>query len=140
MKLLKNVLFDHSRGLIHMAYDGIAAANYAFSHAQAGSTGNCAKYVRRAIEWGGVSIQHTEAAKNYGAYLQAAGFFEVAGAPVRGDVAVIQSITGHPYRHMAIFDGHIWISDFKQQPGPQGFYPGPAYRAAHPPYKIYRHN
>ncbi|WP_322041943.1 CHAP domain-containing protein [Paraburkholderia sp. J67] len=123
-----------------MAYDAIGAANYAFNHAEPASTGRCAKYVRRAIEWGGVSVAHTEAANNYGPNLQAAGFFQVVGTPMRGDVVVIQSITGHPYGHMAIFNGHIWISDFRQQPGPQGFYPGPAYRAAQPPYKIYRHN
>jgi hypothetical protein len=123
-----------------MAYDGASAATYAFNHAQAGSTGHCAKYVRRAIQWGGVTVSPTEYAKNYGPHLMAAGFVEITGAPAKGDVAVIQAIDGHPAGHMAIFNGTIWISDFKQQPGAEGFYPGPAYRTAHPPYKIYRHN
>lgn len=123
-----------------MAYDAVGAANYAFSHAHSKSTGNCAKYVRHAIEWGGVSVAPTGNAKDYGSRLQAAGFFEVTGAPIKGDVVVIQAITDHPHGHMAIFDGHIWISDFKQRPGLQGFYPGDAYRAARPPYKIYRHH
>ncbi|WP_321878339.1 CHAP domain-containing protein [Paraburkholderia bannensis] len=124
-----------------MAYNGASAAAYAFNHAQPASTGHCAKYVRHAIQFGGVVVASTELAKNYGPNLLAAGFYEVTGAPVKGDVAVIQAISGHPAGHMAIFNGNIWISDFRQtHPGPNGFYPGQAYRTAHPPYKIYRHD
>ena len=80
----------------------------------------------------------TSSARNYGASLTCTGFYEVSGTnPHRGDVVVIQPITDHPDGHMAMYDGAIWISDFKQ---PHGFYPGPAYRSARPPYKIYRHD
>lgn len=123
-----------------MAYDGNSAANFADSHAEPHSTGNCARYVRRAIESGGIRLSRTHYAKDYGRALEAAGFREITGTPRKGDVAVIQPITGHPDGHMAIYDGSIWVSDFKQRPGLQGFYPGPGYRLAKPPYKIYRHD
>jgi len=124
-----------------MPFSAVSAANYADSHAGKHSTGNCARYVRKAIEWGGVSLAQTHYARDYGPILESAGFRHVTGAPQRGDVIVIQPAPGHPDGHMAIFDGSIWISDFKQtHPGPQGFYPGQAYRHAQPSYKVYRHN
>lgn len=123
-----------------MPYDGKSAATFAYSHAEVASTHQCAKYVRKAIEWGGISLPHTHYAKDYGQILEAAGFYEVRGAPQRGDVVVIEGFPGHPEGHMAIFDGSIWISDFKQRLGPDGIYPGPDYRTSRPPYKIYRHN
>lgn len=119
-------------------WDKSAAAIYLSSHAESGSTGNCARYVRLAIEHGGITLAHTASARNYGGPLGAAGFYEVSGTnPKKGDVAVIQSITGHPDGHMAMYDGTRWISDFKQY---HGFYPSQQYRNAHPPYKIYRHD
>ena len=53
----------------------------------------------------------------------------------KGDVVVIQGIPGHPHGHMAMYDGSIWISDFRQP----DLYPGTAYRVARPSYKIYRY-
>ncbi|QAU23552.1 CHAP domain-containing protein [Dyella sp. M7H15-1] len=120
-----------------MPYDGASAASYADSHAQPDSTGECAKYVRRAIEWGGISLPRTRYAKDYGPILKAAGFRAALGAPRKGDVIVIQPAPGHPAGHMAIYDGAHWISDFKQR---HGFYPDPAYRNAQPSYEIYRHD
>jgi hypothetical protein len=115
-----------------------AAATWLRDNAEAGSTDNCAKYTRRAIEAGGITVTHTASARNYGGPLTAAGFHEVlSGPPARGDVVVIQPIVGHPDGHMAMFDGSIWISDFRQY---HRFYPSQAYRNAHPPYKIYRHD
>jgi hypothetical protein len=119
-----------------MAYDAASAANYAERKANQTSQGQCAKYVRRAIEWGGIALAHTGSAKNYGPILEAAGFSEATGSPQRGDVVVIQAVPGHPDGHMAIYDGTLWISDFKQQ---HGLYPGPAYRNTQPSYKIYRY-
>lgn len=120
-----------------MPFDGKSAANYAESHAEIFSRGRCAQYVRRAIEWGGISLPHTHSAKDYGHILESGGFQTVSGTPQKGDVIVIQPAPGHPDGHMAIYDGEHWISDFKQL---HGFYPGPAYRSAQPSYKIYRHN
>lgn len=129
-----------------MAFDVSAAVHYAFIHARPHSTGHCAKYIRRALERGGVHVISTRAAKDYGPALEAAGFHEVADTPdvteppQAGDVIVIQGVKGHPYGHMAMFNGRIWISDFKQHPWHhRGFYPGPAYRAAQAPFRIYRY-
>lgn len=116
-----------------------AAVTYLQSHAEAGSTSNCAKYTRRAVGAGGITLEQTASARNYGGPLLSAGFYTVLSSahPLKGDVVVIQPITGHPDGHMAMFDGQIWISDFRQY---HGFYPSQAYRNAHPPYKIYRHD
>lgn len=115
-----------------------AAATYLRNHAEAGSTSNCAKYVRRAVDAGGITLQHTASARNYGGPLLSAGFYPIlSNVPQKGDVIVIQPITGHPDGHMAMYDGHEWISDFAQH---HGFYPSQAYRDIHPPYTIYRHD
>ena len=123
-----------------MPYDGNRAANYADSHAQPNSTGNCAKYVRKALEWGGAELGRTHYAKDYGPVLEEAGFQVIQTPPRKGDVVVIQPAPGHPSGHMAIYNGTVWVSDFPQNAGPQGFYPGPAYRTAQPAYRIYRHD
>ena len=123
-----------------MPYDGNRAANYADIHVQPNSTGNCATYVRKAIEWGGATLGRTHYAKDYGPVLEEAGFHTVLTAPRKGDIVVIQPAPGHPSGHMAIYNGTVWVSDFTQNDGPQGFYPGQAYRTAQPAYKIYRHD
>jgi hypothetical protein len=120
-----------------MPYDAASAVNYAESHAAPRSLGRCAEYVRKAVEWGGILLQRTHDAKDYGRSLEAAGFREAFGAPQKGDVIVIQPAPGHPHGHMAIYTGSQWISDFRQL---HGFYPGPAYRSAQPSYKIYRYD
>lgn len=79
----------------------------------------------------------TGLAKDYGSSLVGAGFYEVHGDPQPGDVVVIQATGAHTAGHMAMFDGQIWISDFRQL---HGFYPGPEYRIHRPAYKIYRHD
>lgn len=121
-----------------MAWDKTGAVRYLQSHALPTSIGRCAEYTRRAIEWGGLHLMHTGSARNYGSSLICAGFYEVSTSnPQRGDVVIIQGMAGHPHGHMAMFDGQIWISDFKQM---HGFYPGSAYRGAQPSYRIYRHD
>jgi cell wall-associated NlpC family hydrolase len=120
-----------------MAWNPATAANRAEQRARNGSQGQCARYVREAVEAGGISLSRTHYAKDYGRNLENAGFARVSGAPQRGDVVVIQPAPGHPAGHMAIYNGNIWISDFRQR---NGFYPGPAYRSARPSYQMYRHN
>ena len=115
-----------------------AAITHLRSHAESVSHGRCARYVREAIAAGGISVAHTASAHDYGGPLLAAGFYRVAGAyPLKGDVVVIQPIPHHPDGHMAMYDGTIWISDFKQY---HGFYPGQSYRQLHPAFQIYRHD
>ncbi|MFM0241215.1 CHAP domain-containing protein [Paraburkholderia phytofirmans] len=122
-----------------MSYWNInSAVDYLQWHAEPSSHQRCARYVREAIQRGGISLMVMYSARNYGSSLICTGFYEVSDAnPQKGDVVVIQAIANHPDGHMAMYDGRIWISDFRQQ---YGFYPGPAYRSARPPYQIYRHD
>ena len=109
---------------------------YLNAHAQGHSLGRCAEFVRKAVEAGGVHLARHTSAKDYGSSLEAVGFKEVQGTGYQaGDVAIIQPIPGHPHGHMTMFNGTIWISDFKQL---HGLYPGASYRTIKPPFKVYR--
>jgi hypothetical protein len=121
-----------------MPWDVNKAVQHLRANAKSISQGQCATYTRQAIEAGGIRLSYTNYAKDYGSSLKVSGFREVSSAgPFRaGDVAVIQPAKGHPYGHMCMFDGSIWISDFKQF---RGLYLGPIYRNEKPRYKIYRH-
>jgi len=91
--------------------------------------GKCAAFVREAIEAGGLTISRagSGSAKDFGPRLLLAGFIAQPGSaePYRkGDVAVIEGFTknagtgvkkDHLDRHLAMYDGRQWISDFKQQ-------------------------
>jgi hypothetical protein len=104
------------------------------------SVGHCAKYVRQAVAAGGIALQRTLSAKDYGPSLTSAGFTEFVTAPEggyrKGDIAVIESTTGHPHGHIQMYDGGLWISDFKQL---VDFWPGANYRKYLPSFKIYRY-
>lgn len=109
--------------------------------AEPAPTHRCAKYVRRAIEAGGVPLDPATrplSAKNYGPYLKAHGFAEVPPSdhkPQPGDVAVIQPYPGgSTHGHIAMYDGEHWVSDFKQK----DMWGGPGYRTHKPPVKIFR--
>lgn len=108
-------------------------------HARGHSLGRCAEFVRKAVEAGGVHLVHHTSAKDYGTSLERVGFVALPGQPTvgfrAGDVAVIQPIPHLPHGHMAMFDGHIWVSDFRQM---HGLYPGPSYRIHQPAYTVYR--
>ena len=124
-----------------MPWESAKAVKYLQEHAEPHSTGNCAHYVREAIEAGGVIklVRHVSA-KNYGPSLTAVGFVlipsNVGYLHRAGDVGIVQPITGHPHGHMAMFDGKHWISDFVQY---HGLYPGESYRKTKPAYQIYRY-
>lgn len=116
-----------------------AAVKYLDEHAGKESTSKCAQAVRRALEAGGTTINpHPREAKAYGPYLTIAGFREIDKAkysPMKGDIAVIQSYQGgDPAGHIAMFNGSIWESDFKQK----DMWSGPGYRKYQPDYKLYR--
>ena len=116
------------------------------SHAENHSLGKCARYVREAVEAGGVTLIHHISAKDYGrggrkdiSSLERVMFKAQATEPavfMAGDVAVIQPIPGHPHGHMTMFNGKIWVSDFRQY---HGLYPGKSYRDLKPAFTIYRH-
>jgi RHS repeat-associated protein len=83
----------------------------------------CAKYVRIALEAGGINTAgRPNYAGNYGPFLLSVGFSPVSlngYVPQQGDLAVF-SIPGqiadkkHP-GHIAGYDGSKWVSDFFQQ-------------------------
>lgn len=102
------------------------------------SLGKCAKYVRIAIEAGGLSTEgRPVSAKNYDKFLPKLGFTEITTTnytPLKGDISVIQSIEGYIHGHICMYDGSQWVSDFKQRT----MMPGSAYRKNPPRYNIYR--
>lgn len=136
-----------------------SALSHLNTSAHTRSQSNCAAYVRQAIEAGGMTITRPAprpgltypAAADYGSHIQAKGFVPVYtyagnGSPLpnitsvpgqqAGDVVIIQPIPGHPYGHMAMFNGTQWISDFRQEQ--LGFYPGSAYQNLKPAFIMYR--
>lgn len=68
--------------------------------------------MRKAIESGRISLHHAHYAK--GPLLEAVGFRQATGELQTYDVIVIQPVPGSG--HMAIFDGSVWVSDFKRCP------------------------
>ncbi|HED4180838.1 TPA: C40 family peptidase [Enterobacter mori] len=122
-----------------MSWNKDVALTHLRSRALGRSHHECATFTREAIEAGGIRLERTRNAKDYGPSLLRAGFREVpSGSMLRsGDVAVIQPYPGGSSSgHMTMYDGTQWISDFRQS----SMYPGPGYRASHPAYKIYRMN
>ncbi|MDK9362523.1 hypothetical protein [Lelliottia wanjuensis] len=136
-----------------------SAISHLNANAHKHSQRNCAAYVTQAIEAGGMTIKRPAprsglkypAAADYGKPINKKGFVPVYtyagnGAPLSdvtsvpgqqaGDVVVIQPIPGHPYGHMAMFNGTQWISDFRQEQ--LGFYPGHAYQKLKPAFIMYR--
>lgn len=110
------------------------------AHAHASSQGQCAKYVRLAIEAGGVTIPAPRPtyAKDYGPKLAALGFSKLDAAgyvPQKGDIVVLQPPSGQTAGHIQMYNGETWVSDFVQG---TGIYPGPAYRKEKVAYEIYR--
>ncbi len=88
------------------------------------SSYHCAKYVREALQAAGIDTQHHPIpAKDYGPYLEQWGFEPISppSHPEKGDIAVIQPNPAGvrdgfsaEYGHIAAFDGHQWVSDFRQ--------------------------
>lgn len=121
-------------------YSVDAAVKHIDSNAHADSQGKCARYVREAIEKGGAKIPMPRPtyAKDYGPVLSKLGFSRIPNGsytPQRGDIAVIQPPEGSSAGHMQMFNGTIWVSDFRQK---AEIYPGAAYRKDKPEYEIFR--
>jgi hypothetical protein len=119
-------------------YSASGAAQYATQHAAAGSTDQCALYVRTALANGGgltdCNTDHPVDAYQYATTgcLVKAGFPQVtynsSYTPQSGDVAVFPQVAGHSAGHIEIYNGSTWVSDFVQQ----GFYPATAYQGSTP--------
>jgi type IV secretory pathway VirB2 component (pilin)/type IV secretory pathway VirB6-like protein len=84
-----------------------------------GTYGYCAHAVRLALEAGGVNTTgHGEYASQYDPLLLREGFKVVSGSnyvPKKGDVVVIHATDGGGAGHIAMYDGHQWVSDHKQR-------------------------
>lgn len=114
-----------------------AAVVYARQQAGVSSQKRCAEFVSNALRAGGAHLHNTHFAKDMKQNLIMAGFHQVYGEPIEGDVAVIQATVHHQYGHACIYGGNgIWYSDFVQRT----MYPGPEYRQIKPVYAIYRHD
>ena len=95
------------------------AAAYARSRAAGKSRGECAKYVRLALQSGGgyKFVGWPVAAGDYAnGMMTQMGMVQIDhNAPRQvGDVMVINKNNRHPYGHIQIYDGRAWISDFVQ--------------------------
>lgn len=132
---------DASSATRAQRFDITRAVRHLDQNAHGVSQGRCARYVREAIEAGGLTIPLPRPvyAKDYAPSLEAIGFVEVAAegySAQTGDVAVIQPPSGRTEGHIQMFNGSIWVSDFKQR---SDIYPGPAYRNEAVAYRIFRH-
>ena len=108
--------------------------------AHAKSQGKCARYVREAIEAGGVTIPPPRPlyAKDYGPKLVELGFSKLDPkdyAEQKGDVVVFEPPSGEIAGHIQMHNGKTWVSDFVQG---EGIYPGPAYRKQEVAHEIFR--
>lgn len=94
------------------------AINHLSDYALSSSSGYCARHVRLALEAGGLSTEGRPiAATDYDSYLLSIGFSVVdtsSYTPQAGDIVVHEAVSGHPYGHIAMYDGDHWISDFTQ--------------------------
>jgi len=102
--------------------------------------GRCAKYVRLALEDGGMKTDgRPVSAKDYGPFLLKKGFKEISGGNDKpGDIVVFEGFKGpksnHPDGHIQMYNGNDWVSDFIQT----GFWAGSDYREVEPNHKYYR--
>jgi hypothetical protein len=110
-----------------------------------GKHGECALYVRKALEVGaGAKITggHPSKAKMYGPTLESLGFHKITVDDpdqfnfIKGDVMVMEPWPGSASDagHIAGYDGQTWFSDFRQL----DFWAGPDYRRTRPSYAVYR--
>jgi hypothetical protein len=116
------------------------AVKHLDSNAYPKSQGACARYVREAIEAGGVTISFPRPlyAKDYGPKLTELGFSKLDAkdyVPKKGDVVVVQPPAGQSAGHIQMYNGKTWVSDFVQG---EDIYPGPAFRKEKVAYEIYR--
>lgn len=118
-------------------YDISKANNYVTKNAHLRSQGLCAQYVRKALEVGGCCTWgHPLSAKGYNEFLTALDFSKIPQngyQPKEGDIVVFDAVKGHPYGHIAIWNGKQWVSDFLQK----NFYVAHSYKLAND-YQIFR--
>ena len=98
-------------------WDISSAVSHLNANAEPRSIGYCAKYVRQAMEAGGMSTAgRPGSAKGYISYLPSKGFTEISTSSyLPGDIVVFDQVPGHQHGHIAMWNGSQWVSDFKQR-------------------------
>ena len=90
------------------------------AHALTRSSHHYAMYCRLGMEAAGLDTAdrpQSGDAGDYGPFLLRHGAQTIAQdsyAPKVGDVVVFDKTNQHPFGHIEIFDGHHWVSDFRQ--------------------------
>lgn len=106
------ILFSHLK-----SFNPEKAARYVTENAAPRSKTCCAWYVMRAMHTGGcpISIYPAWAYK----YILPLHNFEKVDKqnyrPQKGDIVVIENSKAHFWGHIAMYNGEIWVSDFKQR-------------------------
>ncbi|WP_379968306.1 glycoside hydrolase family 19 protein [Epilithonimonas sp. UC225_85] len=119
-KLTKTII-SKSKSEKKGKYDIEAAIAHLDSNALAKSKGKCALYVRQAINAGGIDNLSGHATEYYDIdKLSKYGFTKIGTdlnsiSLKKGDIATFGSVKGHPYGHIAMWNGTNWVSDFKQK-------------------------
>lgn len=116
-------------------YSNEKAATYVTSHVAGSSRSMCAWYVVKAMWRGGCPIGLIPAYA-YDKTLPQMGFKEVPlndYQPKVGDISVLPKNEKSLFGHIAIYNGKLWVSDFRQK----SIYPSSAYRK-NGAYKIFR--
>ena len=130
---------------IRNGFDIDKAVLYLNENAEPTPIKKCAKYVRLAMEAGGMdTLGRPNSACNYDKFLPKKGFTEVEITsledykPQKGDIAVFEAFMGknsyHKHGHIQMYNGKQWVSDFKQR----DFWAGSDYRIYKPKFKIFR--
>lgn len=113
-----------------MAYDPRKAAEYATRAMNATSQGECAYYIRKAINAGGIpgswghAYQYLEKGADGLNPLERNGFNLIdhnQGLQV-GDIGVLNATKDHKYGHIQMWNGNQWVSDFGQNAAKMGPY------------------
>lgn len=106
------------------------AAAHCTRAASARSRGECAKYVRMALQKAKYSFTPVPSAYQYASMgiLSKMGFGQISTSTTFqvGDIVVINRTSRHPHGHICIYNGSIWVSDFRQNgwnvySGPQSY-------------------
>jgi len=114
------------------SYNTEKAVTHVTEHALSRSHNCCAWYVMRAMQAGGCPIPIAPAYA-YSTLLPFYGYEEVQTTHYqKGDIVVFPHVKGHKWGHIAMWNGHQWMSDFKQK----GIIVNKAYRKVD--YKIFR--
>jgi hypothetical protein len=102
-------------------YDIDKAVAYLVGHVEPKSISQCALYVRRAINAGGIEGSFGHAYQYHDQDVLVGLGFKNIGNNIdsivleKGDIIAFPSVEGHKWGHIAMYDGTQFISDFKQK-------------------------